>query len=271
MAIDTTDATHLVSETLESMMVKVKSIRHYVFSNNAIVQGRLFSAIDYQEITTKPASELFIEAIIDWNTPDESLNGSVNRYPGVFEVSDELYEALQGLNEAKAKLEATVKLLENAGYSASAMRQIYSHAGHPRVHPLQAWRRIMLLDQGLESIGFTVAKRGSGSESIAFADAIERLTNSNAIDLVEQLQGYPETSQFRWIEPVSAHIRANIVYEGGLRKQHHASMPLCVPVGGWPCKRVRFNEPRVHKERKDKAPGNSIPLPFREGAFLQIA
>ena len=273
---ETHNALGLIAPALDHVAELIAQIKHEALSAEGVIQACFFDPADGSLLETDP-TEYFLKALSTWDAADSSENGSVVRFPGLVEVSPALFSLLPTLNKAKQSLEAAVMQLELAGTSRSQMRNAYRQSGHPRIHPLQAWRQVVCLAGNLTSIGFTVSKKGSGSELIRLDEALTRLCNANAFDLAEMIRSESEDTIIRWHEPVSRHIRANVAWGAGaeaVRKQFHASMPICVPTGAWPTKRVRFNEPkedREHKVRSDRIEGKSIRLPFREGAYFQVA
>lgn len=261
-----------ISPILREMGEILSRIKHEVLSLDGVKQGVFYDSISGELIDCE-VPERFLKAISTWDSSENSLNGSVERFPGVVEVSAGTAKEIGRLNIEKQRLESAINILEKSGVSAYMMRQAYAITGHRRIHPLQAWRQIILMESQPSSIGFTVVKHGSGSEIMSRDLAIARLTDLNAEDVIEIISNVSETTKVRWCDPVSRHIRANVVWgsgENARRGQYHASLPFCVPEGCWPTKRVRFNIPRTHSERSDKLPGSYIPLPFRKGAYLHF-
>lgn len=249
------------------------ALKAAISATGAVKRGILYSSDLLEPLEGEPDEQLAI-AISDWDCIDNTENGVVHRYPGIFEVSDEVVARCRDLNEAKTEFESLVRALEHAGATPYQMRLAYRAAGHPRIHPLQAWRQINILDGGLSSVGFTIAKQAQGVERLSCGETAKRLYERGANDIAEMVQSYGEQSEFCWHTPVSRHVRANLTWGGGdavARRMIHASLPFLVSEGCWPSKRVRFNPPRDHSRRKDAANDVIAYLPFRKGAYLTHA
>ncbi|MBX6653618.1 hypothetical protein ISF12_10220 [Pseudomonas aeruginosa] len=278
----TSDPAIDIAARLEALAGALRSVRELAPSH--VIRGVFYDASG-NELDCDP-SDRFATALATWDSADDSENGTVLRFPGLVELTPKLMTAVARLNACKRDLEAIVEFWQSGdeGLSARQMRNHYASAGYARIHPLQTWRQVVqldsrMIDQPLASVGFTVQQRGNSSEEISLQDAITRLLNANAYDLVDRLESdkIPDTAKVKWYEPVGAHIRANVVWgakESAVRDQFHASLPLCVGAGGWPTKRVRFNAPKekaqaVRSDSQGAAP--RYPLPFRSGAFIQVA
>lgn len=264
--------TAAVTEPLEALVDALQEFKRACLQPGAVLRGQLFNPMDGMPNADGNPTELLIEAIGNWDIATEALNGSVNRYPGVFEVEESVMSAAQRLNESKLVFAGAVKSLEADGIDPRSIRTAYRSAGLPRLHPLQAWREVFLL-QGtdLASVGFTVVKGGHSIEVMPVEEARERLLKANAMDVLEQLRGIPEGQAIHWHTPVSRHIKANVVWQGEsgrATRMYNASLPFLVCKGFWPTKRVRFNQPRSHAPRKDTKGTSIAYLPMREGAFL---
>lgn len=262
-----------VATALERLSEVLARARCAILKPGAVVQGVLFSPELGTALDGYPAEHL-LASISDIDCQESATNGEVWRYPGVFEVSQDVLQACAALNEAKATFEATVKALEASGVTSHTLRSAYRASGLPRLHPLQAWRRIVLLEGQPASIGFTLAKRSEGTERLTRDEAVEKLLDKRAFDIAEQLRTLDPATVLSWHTPVSPHVRANIVWGEGAsaqRKMCHASLPFLVAPGMWPTKRVRFNLPRDHEKRSDAKGDLLFYLPFREGAYLKVA
>ncbi|MBA1280219.1 DNA replication terminus site-binding protein [Stutzerimonas stutzeri] len=264
-----------VSESLHALQEALDTFNEAVRAPSAVVRGLRFNAIDGTEETNPPLTELLFEAVNTWDMTQESENGSVIRFPGVFEVGQDVMEAAQRLNEAKSALSQCVAQLEADGADSRQIRSAYRASQYPNLHPLQAWRQIVLLaGPNIASVGFTVAKMSHSIEVMTHADAMKRLADANAFDVIEQIEGLPANSAIRWHTPVTRHIRANVVWQDEdtrISRMFHASLPFLVPIGDWPSKRVRFNQPRSHAQRNDRKGTIQVHLPLRKGAFLSVS
>ena len=234
--------------------------------------GVMFDPLTGEEVDSSGGlAELLTNAVCSVDVPPHSLNGSVDRYPGIFSVSPKLIVATHELNAAKERLESVTRGLD---IKWRELRSLYAMAGWARVHPLQAWRRVNILDAAdLHSVGFTVAKKEMATELLSLEEICQRLSDRDAFDLMEQVQMTGGTV-FGWHEPVSPHIRANVVWgKGNTRRgqRFYASLPFLVAAPGWPSKRVRFNQPRDHAVRSDLKHTSMLPMPFRQGGFISVA
>lgn len=237
-----------------------------------VERGVMFCPLTYSALEGSP-EYLLRMAVADYVIPSHSENGSVNRYPGVFSVPSEVIDLTHQLNTAKMALELAVKAGEASGMDSLEIRSIYRQAGHPRLHPKQAWRQVVVLDgEGLQSVGFTVAKYVKSSEVISAADATEWLVNNGAFDIAGHIASNHAQS-VRVRRPVAPHIRANVVWgakEDRRSRMIYASLPILIPEGTWPQKRVRFNQPREHAKRNDYTIESTIPVPFRSGCSITL-
>lgn len=265
----------VVTEAMEALQEALQAYNNAASRPGAIVRGIRFNAFDGQEESGATPLELLHQAINTWDIGAESENGSVIRFPGAFEVTWPVIEAAQELNQAKACFSQAIAKLESEGADSRQIRSAYRACGYPRIHPLQAWRQIVVLSEpNLFSIGFTVAKRAYSIEVMSTEQAISRLSDANAQDVVEQISGLPSDSCIHWHTPVTRHIRANVVWrtdESRASRMYHASLPFLVPEGNWPAKRVRFNEPRSHAVRKDQKGVIQAFLPLRKGAYISVS
>lgn len=266
-----------VAQALEALCEALAAFNHACAQPGAVVQGVRFNAMDgtpeaHEESCT---AKLLLEAINTWDITDESSNGSVIRFPGAFEVALPVIQAAGVLNDAKSNFATIVNNFQNSGADSRQLRVAYRAAGMPRIHPLQAWRQIVTLSgPDLASIGFTVSKMCHSIEVMPLAEAVSRLGLANAFDVIEALQSLPPSSTIHWHTPVSRHVRANVVWQSEdtvIRRMFHAPLPFLIAAGEWPCKRVRFNQPRSHSPRKDKKGINYTNVPLRKGAYLSVS
>lgn len=264
-----------VGEAIVGLCEALEAFNSASRAPGAVVRGVRFNAIDGLEEAAQDPSQLLLEAINTWDMAEESENGSVIRFPGVFEVTDSVIAAANRLNEAKASLSSTVARLEADGADSRQIRIAYRAAQFPLLHPLQAWRQIVMLSgPNLASVGFTVAKMSHSIEVMTHADSMKRLADANAFDVIELIAGLSPSSTIHWHTPVTRHIRANVVWQSEdvrTSRMFHASLPFLVPAGDWPLKRVRFNQPRTHAPRKDRKGSLQAYLPIRKGAFISVS
>ncbi|WP_326430267.1 hypothetical protein VQ574_21330 (plasmid) [Stutzerimonas frequens] len=266
--------TTTITELLDALRENLTAFNRACSEPGGVIRGERFNAYDGCPEQGQP-SDLLIEAVNTWDIGSESVNGSVTRFPGVFEVSDSVMSAARNLNSSKLLFSGTVSAMEKDGVDSRQIRQAYRAAGFPRLHPLQAWREIVLLDgENLASIGFTVVKGGHSIEVLTVDQARERLRQANADDVLEQMQALTDKNMIHWHVPVCRHIRANVVWqteEIRSARQFHASLPFLVNEGCWPRKRVRFNQPRDHAQRNDIKGTVYAQLPQRQGAYLSVS
>ncbi|MDH0960927.1 hypothetical protein EGJ86_22150 [Pseudomonas sp. o96-267] len=262
-----------VNESLSALSSALNGFKAACLAQGGVLQGTRFNAIDGVAEAGSPA-ELLVDAVSAWDIPDESVKGSVARFPGVFEVSAQVIAAAAALNAEKERLAMAVNALSEGGSDSRKMRLAYRASGHPRLHPLQAQRQIVILQgEGLSRVGFTVAKQGHSIRVMTYTEAVAELGRNNAYDVIEQIQSMPESSVIHWHTPVSRHIRANVVWDiAGSRKSQmfHASLPFLVQEGFWPSKWVRFPTPRTHTQRRDQKGTLLANVPLRAGAYLSV-
>lgn len=266
-----------VAESLDTILSALAAFNSACSEPGAVIRGVRFNAMDGlpEQNDLGDTTKLLLEAINTWDIAEESSNGSVIRYPGVFEVKLAVMTAAKHLNDAKTNFANTVAALEASGSDSRQVRVAYRSAGMPRIHPLQAWRQIVLLEgQDLSSIGFTVSKMCHSIEVMKHPEAVKRLTQANAFDVIEELSLLPPSSTIHWHTPVSRHIRANVVWqseETRRARMYHASLPFLVLEGSWPAKRVRFSQPREHAPRRDKKSTTCATFPLRKGSYLAVS
>ncbi|MBF6615606.1 MAG: hypothetical protein ITG07_02660 [Candidimonas sp.] len=264
-----------VCESMDALQEALNGFNKAVRASGAVARGIRFNAMDGLEETGLTPSELLHQAVNTWDMTQESENGSVIRFPGVFEVNQAVMDAAHRLNIAKSNLSKTVAQLEEDGADSRQIRLAYRASNYPTIHPLQAWRQIVTIcGPNLASIGFTVAKLSHSIEVMTHSEAIKRLTEANAGDVVEQIANLPQDTTIHWHTPVSRHIRANVVWQtedARISRMFHASLPFLVPIGHWPSKRVRFNQPRNHAARKDRKGTLQAYLPLRKGAYISAS
>lgn len=260
-----------LSVLLSELMHSLRELKEIVMLPGAVGQGVIFDQFT-GEVMIGDAAELLVRALVTIDVTDDSTNGSVIRFPGCFEVSQGVIDHVHCLNASKEKFKQCVKALEDSGLKPHDLRGTYRKLGYSRIHPLQAWRQVNVLNGGgLESIGFSVAKSTEGIETMSLSQLEARLQAADASDLIGSLKGGDIPGQVQWHTPVSRHIRANIVWKtDGIitRSMLHASMPFLVPEGAWPAKRIRFNQPRTHSKRSDSRAKNVVHVPFRAGAYI---
>ncbi|MDH4602465.1 hypothetical protein [Pseudomonas syringae] len=259
---------------LTELMRSLQAMKTAVMSPGAVGKGLVFDQLSGEAIAGD-LPNLLAHALTSIEVAEGSANGSVVRFPGCFEVSQSVIEHADCLNAAKENFKLCVKDLEESGLKPHELRGIYRKLGHSRIHPLQAWRKVNVVNgAGLESIGFSVAKSTEGIEALTFSELVARLEAANASDVIEALLADRAPAQVQWHTPVSRHIRANIVWKNDQLRTSamlHASMPFLIPQGSWPTKRVRFNQPRSHAKRSDSRANNVVHLPFRAGAYISWA
>ena len=263
----------ILKYALDDLCSAIGPLRDAIRSPTGTVRGIVFDQLTGEPLEGAP-QDLLITALTRWDIGSESANGSVARYPGAFAVTSDVLDAARVLNERKKALEACIKSLDASGITPYKMRTLYSRFGHSRIHPLQAWRQINIVESpGLGSIGFTVAKCLESIEVVTFKEALNRLSHAGADDVIRQLTGLSAAGELRWHRPVPRHIRANLVWGCGEHRSSimlNASLPFLLAEDSWP-DRVRFNQPRHHNKRRDANKTRStIPLPFRDGAYLSI-
>jgi len=258
---------------VESSLLQLMEVMREWCDMAEVERGVMFCPTTYEVLAEGDSVWALRNAVIDHNIPSESSHGEVRRYPGVFSVSRRLIDATEGLNAAKHWFERCVREAEHAGLDRNHLRRLYRLAGYPRLHPKQAMRQLCILSpDNLQSIGFTLAKNTAASSVVQTHEAIERLINFGQQDIASMVSASGVQS-VRWHLPISPHIRANVVWgkkDDRVSRMLYASLPFLLPEGAWPERRVRFNKPRHHARRSDYSIDNSIPLPFREGAYLTL-
>lgn len=272
-SIQASDIGFALKPALEDLAAALSSVREEILCRGGVRQGIIYSP-ELGEPIEHDIQEGLAKALSDIDCQDASSNGSVWRYPGVIEASDGLITRIRDLNSAKHELEHVARSLQRAGATEKLMRQGYRLAGYPRIHPLQAWRQIVLLEGKPESVGFTVSKRSEGTVRLTRDETVAKLREHRAFDIAEGVLALPEGTEISWHVPVSPHIKANVVWGEGasaVRQMFHASLPFIVGPDCWPGKRVRYNHPRDHAKRSDCRGTVIAYLPFREGAYLKAS
>lgn len=272
-SIQASDIGFALRPALEALMSSISSVRSEILKSGAVRRGIIYSP-ELGEPVELSIEEGLLKAVSDIDCQDASSNGSVWRYPGVVEVSETLITLIKELNGAKHSLEEAVRALQRAGATDHMLRQGYRLAGQPRIHPLQAWRQVVLLEGKPESVGFTVSKRSEGTMRMSRDETVARLREHRAYDIADGILALPEDTQISWHTPVSPHIKANVAWGEGpsvVRQLFHASLPFVVGPDCWPSKRVRYNHPRDHAKRSDCRGTVIAYLPFRKGAYLKAS
>ncbi|MEH6688669.1 MAG: hypothetical protein V7693_15585 [Halopseudomonas sabulinigri] len=257
---------------VEASLEKLMCLSHEILGRITSSRGIMFDSATYSEIEGSP-TYLLRSALGDLSIPTDAENGNVNRYPGVFCVSDDSLTDIKSLNIAKAAFQSAVNSAESAGCTRIDMRKIYRAMGASRLHPKHAWRQVTILEEtDLQSVGFTVAKNSESSSQMTLVEVNEILNKFGAFDIAAVVNN-SGAKHIRWHEPVAPHVRANVVWgskEDSRRQMFYASMPFIIPEGIWPEKRVRFNKPRHHSKRSDFSQLGNIPLPFKQGCSITI-
>jgi hypothetical protein len=262
-----------VFDALTSLVGSLNRFRAAALVEGAVGQGKLFD--DLGAPMEGDNAELLISAICKWDVAADSENGIVQRFPGLFEVSSELLDAINDLNACKTTLEEKASTMEAATPRdrQNKLREILRMQHLAKAHPLQCWRTIHVIDQEkIKTVGFSTINKSIGSEVLTKDEALARLRRRDAFDVVEQLEA-EKCSSVRWVMPVSPFIRANVSFwqdEVLTNTTYHASLPLIVKKGAWP-KKVKFNLPReTPVTRQDSPKSKTINLPFRENAYLAL-
>lgn len=262
-------------DALASLLGSLNRFRSATLTPGAVLRGVRFD--DAGVPIDGDNAELLISAICKWDVADDSENGNVLRYPGLFEVTSALVDAIRDLNRCKADFESKAAAIEasSARERQNKLREILKTHGVGRAHPLQCWRTIHVLEQEtIKTVGFSTINKSIGSEILTKDEALTRLRRKDAYDVVEELEA-AECQSVRWVTPVSPFIRANVSFwqDGELvNKTYHASLPFIVGEGSWPAK-VKFNLPRETPVKRQVSPQekqNTINLPFRENAYLAL-
>lgn len=272
--IGTVQATEALKGALDGLVESLHQLRSAILKPGAVIQGVSYDMHLATPLEGEPC-ELLVRALSCWDMAEQSSNGSVPRFPGVYEVSEEVLERANIHNGQKQYFEDCIKALIESGIKPNKMRELYRRFGHAKIHPLQAWRQINVITvPSLSSISFTIAKFTESIETLSFDESIARLSRGNASDVIEQLIQMADSKAVRWHKPIATHVRANLVWgakEQRLSRMLYASLPILLQEGNWP-KRVRFNKPRQHAKRSDaKDARATIHLPFRDGAYLTVA
>lgn len=258
-------------DAIKRLSCSLAEVRLTLSTPGAVERWSLYDAMTGAPVEGD-GQKLLLQALTTLDMSANSANGSVIRFPGLFEVSPGLGAQLEAMNSAKHALESAAKALISAGIGPRHMRLLYSRFGYGRIHPLQAWRQINILQREPLRVGFTVAKSTSSIERLSLIEALQRLQRMGALDIAEQLENLQPLASVHWHTPISRHIRANITWrespEKRLQRMLHASLPFVVYSGGWPKDGVFFSQPREHAQRRDKKGGVVLHLPFRDGAFL---
>lgn len=275
MAVSAFDIDYELTPALTEFVAALRSLEDALGQDRAVGKSIFFDVHTNEMVTPDDPAAYVKEALGDLNCDDQRKDGQVVRYPGVVEVSSLAWQKLHQFNQAKQALREAVDRCYQLGAKAHELRIAYSRAALPRLHPLMAWRKINLLEEQLESIGFTVAKGIDSIERMTVGQAIAQLEGIGD-DVAEQISRYPRDKQLSWHEPTSPHIRANLVWKtesSTQKKQKHACLPFFVPIGQWPTKRVRWNKPKETEgeARNDSLKGDRFELPFRTGGFLIVS
>lgn len=275
MAVSAFEIDYELTPALAEFIASLREVEAAMDHPDCMGKSIFFDVQSNDVVTADDPSAYIKDALGDLNCDDQRKDGQVTRYPGVVEISPEAWHTLHRFNRAKQAMREAVNRCYGLGAKAHELRTAYIRAGLPRLHPLMAWRKINLIEEQPQSIGFTVAQ---GIDSIARMTITQALSLLEGVgdDVAEQISHYPRDRQLSWHEPTSPHIRANLVWKSDtstVRKQIQASLPFFVPIGHWPAKRVRWNQPKDTEGeiRKDALKGDRYELPFRTGGFLIVS
>lgn len=197
-----------------------------------------------------------VDALRQWSYEPDQMPRESRRFIGLFAITPAQAEAIDTLNAAKTVFaqaiarvrgddtEALLPELTRALGAARKLRQSLTSMGQPRVHLLQATRQIPVLPPQTHSVGFTWA-RGSKSTVVVELDeaiaAIEKRCADNperrAADCQALTNAVAAGFELRKARTTSAHLRANVAYGAGQKKQMTASLPFAVIIdhqSTWP-------------------------------------
>lgn len=274
MAVSAFEIDYELTPALAEFVASLREVEVAMERPGSVGKSIFFDVQSNNVVTPDDPTAYIKKALGDLNCDDQRKDGQVTRYPGVVEISSQAWNTLCRFNLAKHAMREAVKHCYGLGAKSHELRTAYIRAGLPRLHPLMAWRKINLIEDQPQSIGFTVAQGIDSIERMTIAQAISLLEGVGD-DVAEQISRYPRDRQLSWHEPTSPHIRANLVWKSDsstLRKQMQACLPFFVPIGHWPTKRVHWNQPKETEgeSRRDALKGDRFDLPFRTGGFLLV-
>jgi hypothetical protein len=169
---------------------------------------------------------------------EQGHNESVTA-PGLAGVSAETVELAVRLNEAKQQIEALsvkwrkVMVKNSDGENVSLVQDAFSQAGLPRIHRVQLYRKLVILDSKPDRVGFFQAH----SRSVAKLDhaGVERLLRRQGGDdltvrmALGKLNSVPFNEPLAHVKVTPSHVRANISWRKKgqiVRMMRHSSMPI---------------------------------------------
>lgn len=170
--------------------------------------------------------------------------------PGIIGASPETLAVARQCNEAKDAFKAAVlalKTLTKPEVNALMMDLHKRHEtvavamkrmGAARLHLKQAYRRIPLLEQRPEKIGFTWSKQGRTIQRTSVPEArrlLQQRRETPQVQLeLQHLAGLSDQEMLARVRRVCPHLRANIVFAGpGIQVQRRlmqAPLPILVPL-----------------------------------------
>jgi len=169
---------------------------------------------------------------------EQGHNESVTA-PGLAGVSADTCELALRLNEAKQHIEELsvkwrkVVVKNRDGDSVSLVQDAFAQAGLPRIHRVQLYRKLVLLDSKPDRVGFFQAH----SRSVAKVDhaGVERLLRRQGGDdlsvrmALGKLNSLPFDEPLAHVKVTPSHVRANISWRKKgqiVRIMRHSSMPI---------------------------------------------
>ncbi len=190
------------------------------------------------------AREMAIRAIGQIEYEDGQAPNSVLFCPGLVGASRETLALAMALNEAKEAFRKALQAMqphkvkvERGGRRVTLPLATYTlqSIGRARLHRLQAFRRLVVLEDRPDRLGFTWAH----TRTITRIDADEarrrlmRLGDDPAIRAqIERLAQLLPGEKLAVVLPTATHARVNVVWrrEGGIvRKQLKSALPLLIP------------------------------------------
>lgn len=159
-------------------------------------------------------------------------------FVGVVGVQRTAIEAIEQLNQTKEVLQSAIRALKGIrvpdehGVQRDLEKIALKAAGWSRLHKLQAYRKIPIVGQTVERVGFSwihshkVYRTTVGEvREILLKQSCENNNPDTQADLVK-LARMDDSTCLAIKKEMTPHIRANLVLEDGSRKQLRASMPI---------------------------------------------
>lgn len=178
---------------------------------------------------------------------------------GIVSCSPSTIDAAERLNEAKGFFKSAVLEIRKQDdgtnkssmerYVTSMLKDVLATVRISRIHLLNCYKVVRILEPGLCQLTWTWAQLHSSIKNLSFDEAVELIDNEapdEKVDYFKELLAHvPPNLQIVRKKPISNQLRANVVYEKKRRKMVTVSGVILTPDESLPLNRLKWKKEPV--------------------------